>query len=317
MKKKIIGLIVAVAMLIPCAFSLSACSCKDGKLSIRSKDVYALSTLSSISYLSDGTNAQAFNLLNTTSGELNKPTMISDDDVNGIKSCLSLFDNIISFGGVDQSVKENTSQDTALSGYSYEMTISTPTLSNMNLSCKLYYNELYKETTREVDGLEEEIEESTTFEGLIVYGNERFVAKGVKEFEKEGKEEEMSIEYKTYKVLDNTTLQIDNNNFVVTEFSAEADEVEYEYTFYENGRKVQDIELEYEEERGKAEVEFQIKDLTSGAPNETKYKIYAGNTKDTFIAKVTKNKKSTKINVTKQTDGTYKFVYENGFEEII
>ncbi len=322
-KKKILPALVMGAMLIPASIGFAGCSCSEGgDATLRARDAYALSALTSISYLSDEGDSLSSAKLNAMRNTLAtpataRPETLLDADVKGVYNCLSLFDGIVRSGGVDQTIKNNTSTDASLQKYNFVMDISMPDGSGSTTVCKMYFDELGTTTKVEYDDFEKEIEESTTFEGVVVYGNEKFIVEGEREIEKEGNEIENSIEFRTYKNSSVTGIEADRDNYVKVEQSYEDDEIEYEYTFYKDGNPVQDIELEYEEERTGVEIEFQLKDVSTGVRNDTVFRIFKGNNANTFTVRFTKNGNTDNITVTLGVNGAYTFTYSNGYEETL
>lgn len=286
----------------------------NGNMSVR--DVYAMSAVSGVSYLSDGEKAST-GAVGAVIGEMAvmasagaRPDNITDSDVAGMENCIATFQSILLGGGFEQTVQENNSADPRFSEYTWEMNIGLGTLANYTM----YFNELEKKVEYEMDDGEEEIEERTSLEGVIVYGEELFVVSGVKEVETEGREVETSMEFRTYKNVGVAEIQADENNFVIVSQSVENDEVEYAYSFYQNGRKVQELELEYEENARGVELSFQIKDIRDGKVSETEYELRKKG--EGFIIEFEKNEKEDKISVQKEGEG-YRFVYSNGYEEVI
>lgn len=99
MKKKIISIVCALALVGTMTAALTACDVKGGggnaeKVKVDAKDVYALSALTGAEYL-DQTESGA-----TGAAETTRPGVITDADVSGIKDCLNMFDDIISGGGI-------------------------------------------------------------------------------------------------------------------------------------------------------------------------------------------------------------------------
>ncbi len=323
-KKKLLSFAVASALMLPAVIGISGCSCSSSTITTsKARDIYAMSAVSSISYLMENSNEpmalrlDASNRLLASSEATTRPSELSDGDITGIKNCLSMFDSMLIGGGFEQVIVANTATDALLSGYTFEMNISIPTVDAEVDTYKMYFNEIKKETQTKIDDGKQEIEEDTTFEGVVVYGDEKFVVKGEREFEKEGNETSSSIEFITYRNRSETAIVADDQNYVVVEQSVENDEVEYEYAFYSNGVKVQDIELEYEEERNSVEIEFQLVNLTSGAREVTIFRLKKGNESNTIMINYTKNDVNGSITVTIGQNNTYKFVYSNGYEETV
>ena len=98
--------------------------------------------------------------------------------------------------------------------------------------------------------------------------------------------------------------------------SVENNEIEYEYVIYKNGKKIQDTELEFEQERNKTEIEFQFKDTTTGVRQETIFRVEKRANENGYTIRFTKNGKNDTFTAQLTSSG-YKFVYSNGYEETI
>lgn len=307
MKKKIISIVCALALIGTMTAALTACDVKGGggnaaKVKVNANDVYALSALTGAEYL-DQTESGA-----TGAAETTRPGVITDADVSGIKDCLNMFDDILAGGGISQNVAENTDKDGEFKDYPFVMTI---TVGNTGISAKMYYREVNTVTKTEIDDGEEETEVSTTLSGVMVFGDQKFDVTGKKEIETEGNEKETSIEF-------TTRSQTNRDNYVKIKQSVEvengAQEVEYEYEIYENGEKAREFKLEVEDENGKTEVSFKME--IENVPEETEYKIIKGDVDGKFKIKYEKGKEKGFITV-ESVEGGYKLTYNNGYSEVI
>lgn len=307
MKKKIISIVCALALIGTMTAALTACDVKGGggnaaKVKVNANDVYALSALTGAEYLAQAESGA------TGAAETTRPGVITDADVSGIKDCLNMFDDILAGGGISQNVAENTDKDGEFKDYPFVMTV---TVGNTGITAKMYYKEVNTVTETEIDDGEEETEVSTTLSGVMVFGDQKFDVTGKKEIETEGNEKETSIEFTTYS---NTNPR----NFVKIKQSVEvengAQEVEYEYEIYENGEKAREFKLEIEDENGKTEVSFKME--IENAPEETEYKIIKGDVDGKFKIKYEKGKEKGFITV-EAVEGGYKLTYNNGYSEVI
>ena len=307
MKKKIISIVCALALIGTMTAALTACDVKGGggnaaKVKVNTNDVYALSALTGAEYLAQ-TESGA-----TGAAETTRPGVITDADVSGIKDCLNMFDDILAGGGISQNVAENTDKDGEFKDYPFVMTV---TVGNTGITAKMYYKEVNTVTETEIDDGEEETEVSTTLSGVMVFGDQKFDVTGKKEIETEGNETETSIEFTTK----STTNPL---NFVKIKQSVEvengAQEVEYEYEIYENGEKAREFKLEVEDENGKTEVSFKME--IENVPEETEYKIIKGDVDGKFKIKYEKGKEKGFITV-ESVEGGYKLTYNNGYSEVI
>lgn len=306
MKKKIISIVCALALIGTMTAALTACDVKGGgnaaKVKVNANDVYALSALTGAEYLAQ-TESGATGAAATT-----RPGVITDADVSGIKDCLNMFDDILAGGGISQNVAENTDKDGEFKDYPFVMTV---TVGNTGITAKMYYKEVNTVTETEIDDGEEETEVSTTLSGVMVFGDQKFDVTGKKEIETEGNEKETSIEF-------TTRSQTNRDNYVKIKQSVEvengAQEVEYEYEIYENGEKAREFKLEIEDENGKTEVSFKME--IENVPEETEYKIIKGDVDGKFKIKYEKGKEKGFITV-ESVEGGYKLTYNNGYSEVI
>ena len=307
MKKKIISIVCALALIGTMTAALTACDVKGGggnaeKVKVDANDVYALSALTGAEYL-DQTESGA-----TGAAETTRPGVITDADVSGIKDCLNMFDDVISGGGITQTVEKNEDVEGLYKDYPFVMTV---TVGNTGITAKMYYKEVNTVTETEIDDGEEETEVSTTLSGVMVFDGKEFEVSGKKEIETEGNEKETSIEF-------TTKSKANPLNYVKIKQSVEvengAQEVEYEYEIYENGEKVREFKLEIEDENGKTEVTFKME--IENAPEETEYKIIKGDVDGKFKIKYEKGKEKGFITV-EAVEGGYKLTYNNGYFEVI
>lgn len=306
MKKKIISIVCALALIGTMTAALTACDVKGGgnaaKVKVNANDVYALSALTGAEYL-DQTESGA-----TGAAETTRPGVITDADVSGIKDCLNMFDDVISGGGITQTVEKNEDVEGLYKDYPFVMTV---TVGNTGITAKMYYKEVNTVTETEIDDGEEETEVSTTLSGVMVFDDKEFEVSGKKEIETEGNEKETSIEF-------TTKSKANPLNYVKIKQSVEvengAQEVEYEYEIYENGEKAREFKLEVEDENGKTEVSFKME--IENAPEETEYKIIKGDVDGKFKIKYEKGKEKGFITV-ESVEGGYKLTYNNGYSEVI
>ena len=307
MKKKIISIVCALALIGTMTAALTACDVKGGggnaaKVKVNANDVYALSALTGAEYL-DQTESGA-----TGAAETTRPGVITDADVSGIKDCLNMFDDIISGGGITQTVEKNEDVEGLYKDYPFVMTV---TVGNTGITAKMYYKEVNTVTETEIDDGEEETEVSTTLSGVMVFDDKEFEVSGKKEIETEGNEKETSIEF-------TTKSKANPLNYVKIKQSVEvengAQEVEYEYEIYENGEKAREFKLEVEDENGKTEVTFKME--IENVPEETEYKIIKGDVDGKFKIKYEKGKEKGFITV-ESVEGGYKLTYNNGYSEVI
>ena len=264
-KSKFLAIIAAITLCLPLALLLTACGGTKKQVNTNSKEMYALSAISSAIYLQHEQNSveKSMKAVNLAQTQTEKPASITDEDLAGTESCLTMFGDVIKNNGYTQTVEKNTDSSEELKKYNFVMTISIPNISNIGVY-KLYYDEIATETQVEIKDEETETEISTTLEGVLIANETHFKVEGKKTIETEGDNTEYSIEFKTY---------FDENNYVVVEQGSENNEHEYEYEIYKKGVKVQKIEIEFEKENNKTELKFELVNINSGIKEKTIYKI--------------------------------------------
>ena len=298
-KSKFIAIIAAILLCLPLALLLTACGGTKKQVNTNSKEMYALSAMSSAIYLQQEQTSvvKSMKSVNLEQTSTEKPANITDEDLAGTKSCLIMFGDVIKNNGFTQKVEKNTNLSEELAKYNFVMTISIPNLSNTN-TYKLYYDEIATETQVEIQDEETETEISTTLEGVLIANKTHFKVEGKKTIETEGNSTEYSIEFKTY---------LDENNYVVVEQSSENNELEYEYEIYKNGVKVQKIEIEFEKENNKTELKFELVNINSGIKEKTIYKIKSADN-ELFEISLTKNGETQTFHA-KIVEGKINFIF--------
>ena len=291
--KKILLTALALVSLAPVSLCLTACK-KSNELNINSKNIYAMYASSSVEYLKELSQSNSMSTFTTAT----RPETIQNEDINGIKNSLTMFDNIIT-SGFTQKTNKNTSTEEGLKDYNFVMEITFD-----DETYKMYYSEYDTKTRKEID--DDEIETSSKLDGVIVADDVQYAVKGIKEVEKEGRETEISIEFITY---------LDEQNYIIFEQSIEDNEIEYEYKIYKNGQKIQESEFEMEKEINGYTIEFQSTTFNGGTKKETEYKIKTG--KNNILVITLKKNKSKEIITAVRTAEGYTLAYSNGFSEEI
>ena len=299
-----VALILALTVLIPAIGGNGGNPTPGSVIRAEAKDVYALSALSGAKLLNAERNRSVDSLLSKEAATT-RPDAVKDGDIGGIKDCLAMFGSFVEGGGFTKTIAENSSTEENLAKYGYVMTLTVAGEEKYSL----YYTEIATETKTEIDDDEEETEVSTTFEGLLVIDGNEYLVTGKKEIETEDDEREEEFEI--------TTRSKDNPlDYVVITHSVEEEknerETSYEFKVYENGKKVSEKEISFEEENGRLELKIETEDKTS--KTETEYKIVSENGK--LFVKYELNDVKGKITVTKTSDG-YTFTYDNGYTETV
>ena len=104
--------------------------------------------------------------------------------------------------------------------------------------------------------------------------------------------------------------------YVIVEQSVENNEIEYEYKLFKDGF-VQDLEIEYEQNRNGAEVEFELKNISPNSSTRTTFKIQKANGTNKFNMIFRKNGTNENVSIEKLTETSYKFTYSNAYSETV
>lgn len=227
---------------------------------------------------------------------LARPSEYTDESVSEIRNCLVLFDSVVG-GGVSFEVGENPETDGAYASYGFRMTVNFG-----GESAVMYYNETGTKT--EVD--DDETEEKTTLKGVLVSGNNEYEAAGIREIEEDEDEKEYSLEL---------LIKRDAGSYVKFSYETASEkgknETEYKCVIFENGRVVQETEIEIEEKHGKTEIKFELE--KNGKGDGVEYEIVK-RSEGAFDIVREENGKKSYVLAEKQADG-YKFTYSNLFVE--
>ena len=190
--------------------------------------------------------------------------------------------------------------------YNLKMTFTIPTLEGQK-DLVMYYKEIDTTTKEEIDDDEIEQEINTTLEGVLVDGENTYQVEGKREYEKEGNKTEVELEFKTYD-------QNDPNQYVLIEHEKENAEIEYKYSIYQNGNKVSETQVEFENKRNNKSLELEFE----SHQGELEYEI-TQQSENVYNVKL-KNSLNQQTVVTftiTVTDVGYVFSYSNGFSETV
>ena len=181
--------------------------------------------------------------------------------------------------------------------YEFYHTLTATDITGEEKVYSFYYNSAVREEKDYDDGILE-VEREERLDGIITLDGTTYKMIGNKSTE--GDEEEV-----TFKIM------IDNSNYVVIEQETESNEKEFEYTTYQNGRKVYESSVSYEVDRnGRVELEFELEE--NGTKLEYKYEFYEANGNSYVEVKVENNNSYQRILIQIFVDSngnkTYEFV---------
>ncbi len=289
------------------AVTLTACG-KGASGDVDAQDFYAMAALSSINYLEMQTENVSVQALGQTFADSTmRPNTVTDKDVQDLAQYMAMFEGMLSESSEKYfSHSQVNANDEYYQTYNLKMTFNVPTLSGQR-NLTMYYKEIDTNTHQEIDDDEIELEINTTLEGVIVDGDKVYNVAGKREYEKEGKETEVGLEFRTY----------DSNNptdYVMIEHEKENNEVEYTYTIYENNREISETQVEFENKRNNKTLELEFE----SHQGELEYEIIQ-KSKDNYTVKLknTQNRKEVEVFTITSTTAGYVFTYSNGFSETI
>lgn len=154
----------------------------------------------------------------------------------------------------NQFKKESVASDRE--EYAYKDLITFSDFDGNAQTYALYYSSIQEQQDIDIDDDEDEIEVEQRIEGIAVFGEATYDFKCNIEREEEVGEKEESVTFTIYQSV-NSYIRVEQ------EMEVEADEysTEYHYTIVENGSKIYDYRLDYEEEQenGKLEKEIELK----------------------------------------------------------
>lgn len=314
-KSKIIASVVSALLAVPCVFTLAGCNNNNGgkTFAANKTEVYAFSALSSAEYLSDQSalkNVAGIHNLDSNG----RPDLIKND-ISTINEYVGMFEGFLFNGGMKPvtSVPSVEADGEQYATYNIKLSMSIPNSDGTKTEYTMYYNEVNSETNIEEDEEdgETEVETETSLEGVLLFGNEVFEVNGEKSVETEGSDTEVEIKF-------TTRSKSNRNNYIVVKQEMEQDEVEFEYSIYENGLLKSKNKVEWESENGEQELDMQFINLLDGAYSKTKYNFEKFVKNDKNIIKVKyKNGKNMESFTITDNGLTNIYLYDNGFTEEI
>ncbi|MDD3832223.1 MAG: hypothetical protein PHW00_06200 [Clostridia bacterium] len=354
--KKILGLFTAVMLCAMAMLGLGAC--EDLGLGVNTDDalssneVYAMSALSSATYLASASTGSSDSLdaLISVSSPINNsgvcfgsissvvngyaPNSLFDpetesrpaelgEDAPRIKSYIQMFQGIIMGNGLEQTISvPNETEDGEYAIYATKMTVMLPTIAGDYVTYIMYYDEI---------ALEQEQPDTNENIGYGKYGEQKGnhgdevsttlvgvlvvnneVYDVIGEKDVEISDSETEIEIKF------TTKSRDNpTDYIVVKQEIEQGEIEYKYSVYRDGLLVERTKVGRENKHGQEEFTIRFMSLTEDGYISVKYSIEKSDEQDsTFLVKYTDGSIECKIRVRVEGD-SYTFTYANGYREDI
>lgn len=327
--KKFMLLIAVVAVFFG-AFTLTGC---DGKKDTKNyREAYLVSAIAGANYLETTQNfasracereaesaffASAKNEKGALSFALEDSLAVEDagrpeeisGDIEALNGYVNMFDGLLSGNSLNAELdKPSESTDGEYASYAKKMVAFVA-----GEKYVMYFNEVDSKTEIEIDDGEEEVEISSRLVGVLVNGQSVFDVSGKYETEREGTETETVMEF--------TTRSVNNpDNYVKVEQSVENDEIEYEYSIYENGRlvsktKVEWEDPEFEDDDDDGGLSIQFGTTVGNEYSKTKYHIVKD--KNNLLKVIYKTEQTKGSFAIRQTESENIYTYLNGFEEAL
>lgn len=158
----------------------------------------------------------------------NTSDSISEELLQKINGYLEKIENFLS----GDSPVTIVSQESDLEGYQTKLVVSTKDLLGNVTDYMIYLNELLDAETDEEETNEEE-EKEFSITGILISDGVNYTVTGSKEIENDESELQLKIQYS-------------EDKYVLIEQEIEDDESEYNYSYYEGGKIVNQIKLDYD-----------------------------------------------------------------------
>lgn len=317
--KRVFVPLLVVALMATSIIALVACgnsnnpngSNGNGSYELKAQDMYAMSAMTSIEYLAGNANSKKLSAVADVADF--RPNGIDDSVVNELNNVVGMFEGILYNNGYTQEITTPTEADGEYKNYKTKVYMTIPSPNGGLIEYTMYYTEYDRNGTPvqaldfddDDDDDKDEIEVETKLEGVAIYDGQVYNIYGKKEVERDGREVETELEF---------TTKIDNRNYITVSEEKENNEVEYVYAITENGFTTETA-IEIEKERNKIVLKVEVEDDNN---YEKEFKIVKEDGKTELIAFYELNDaKKKKIRIVPQENGSHKFIYDNGYSEIV
>ena len=250
------------------AFTLSLFMTGCNPTSNHSNDEYETLSFETMYDFSAISGINILNMNHTSTLRMKKSLTDSGKEI--ILENLQVVENMIA-GDSLKSEEESSTKE----GYEKMYTLTTSNFDGQHDIYTFYYNE----TRLEHDHDEEEIK----IEGLVVMDDMEYQMYGKKEIE----DNELEMKFK---------IMIDEDNYVMIEQEIENNEIEFEYTQYQNNKKVYETSLEYEKKRNE-NIEFEFTEKTGDLKRKYRYKFVNVDSKQYIEVKIDENNENTQAKI--------------------
>lgn len=323
-------LVLTVAAVLFGAFALTGCNGKNATESYR--NVYLVSAIAGANYLQQSADASDFyagvsadgsyfasarvgasglyvaDTENASGETAGRPEEIARD-MDSFNRYVNMFDGLISGNTLNAELeKPDESKDGEFAVYQKKLIAYVA-----GEQYVMYFDETDTKTETEIDDGVEEVEISSKVTGVLVKGEYVFEVSGKYETEREGTEIETEREF--------VTRSFDTpDNYVKVEQAVESDEIEYEYSIYENGRLVSKTKVEWEDPEFEDDdddkgLTMQFKSDSGDGYSKTKYHVIKDKNNRLRVTYKTDSERGSFFIQQTETENIY--TYENGYEETL
>lgn len=229
---------MSLILILVTAITLVGCNSQGAKLLdfAEKENVMAFQAVTSVQ-VAEGVQTKVSPMIDT---QTDMPTDDQIDAIEEVSPYIGMFENLLSQS--DGFTHETTTSD--IEGYTHMQVFSMPNQKGQFEDYVMYYNLVTMDDDNDDDD-DDDNEVSFTFEGIIQYNDHTYDVYGKKKVE----DDEFELEFIT---------KIDDNNYVLTKYETESDELEFEYEVYENGKKISSFKLEIEDENDDNEIEIEL-----------------------------------------------------------
>ena len=255
-------------------------------------DIYTLAAVSTGELLSEMTVSGSSAVMSSSSdraygryGEEADETLTAE-----LNEYMLLADTLISTAAVNPVVEEN------VDGYMYKTTTTIVTASGESAVYIMYYNEtFYDDEDDRRDRDDDDDERESEINGKLIVGDNEYTVEGKREIEEEDGESEMEVEFVAY---------TDKDTYVKFKQEIENDEQSYAYEVVENGRKVDEFELEIEKEHDETEISLKT------GNTEYKLKEETDDGETVITVEYSKNGRKYELVAVPQENGKYRYYHK-------
>lgn len=317
MKKKFLSFLIAICMIVPCAFVMVACGNKSTH-TLDVKNAYAMGAIAGATYLSGQDSVQS---LSAKATAVNSFPAEVKNELPKFNKYMQMFEGYLLTGKTNMSTAQASGEDLNKTYGTYEVTensikqvISVPMLDGTSDSYTIYYTEQNGNTYVKADD-DDETEVHASLSGVVVLADDTYYTlSGTRETETEKDEYECEIEF---------VIKKDETHFVKMEYSNEIEtnetEDKFEISIYEGNSSdaVNSTEVSFEKENGEIKMELEFNEDVPSA-NSTAYTVkhQKVNNKDVYMVSYELADADGSFKIEYQDETHYKYVFADNTSEL-